>query len=424
MANKKILICILLFSLIIRIVISIYFYKQNIMENFRDSAAYHKMAEDMLLQGWLIPHPEKAMSPVVNLVAPGIGWFLALIMMIFGRSWLIVFFFNSIFSSIIVLLVYLCSRLIFDERTALLSSLLSSIYYPYLKFVVTSGKEVWLYLLMGICIYLIIRMVKSRPKNYLILMLSLSSTVLIHFDERYLAHLVLFFILMLYIMIKSRKISLILVFLLPILILSLPWHLRNLAVHERPVIISLRFEQVLELYGFKNPDKEIEPYHYLSPAQIDSVIQDQKFCFADGTEIDREQISAMKKGEIPHNYSTLEIYCNRFIELWKPVHVKGVYGDKGFTYYPAWPLRSNLLSGLTYGCLLPFFLTGLFFMIRKEKILGVFFLAVLALHTAIHIMGHSLNRYRYPVDLIIIIAGLYGFTIVLDRFIRKTSWRA
>jgi hypothetical protein len=139
--------------------------------------------------------------------------------------------------------------------------------------------------------------------------------------------------------------------------------------------------------------------------------------YPSGKRIYQAQIKAMKNGILPHRFSKLESAWSVFQILWKPVDFNRGYSTTGYRYDGVWSLRHNLSVGLTYGLLLPFALYGIILLFRQRWKIAIFLTSILCYHTLIHVLfiPFTRNRYRIPIDAVIIILGIYGMLEVFNR---------
>jgi hypothetical protein len=107
-----------------------------------------------------------------------------------------------------------------------------------------------------------------------------------------------------------------------------------------------------------------------------------------------------------------------------PVSLKGSYRITGYVYSPGWSLKHNLLIGISYGLLLPFMLIGFYYLVRRRNNLpAILFSGILIFHTLIHVafIPYARDRYRHPVDFIVIILGVFGISIIYNLCFNKKS---
>jgi hypothetical protein len=89
------------------------------------------------------------------------------------------------------------------------------------------------------------------------------------------------------------------------------------------------------------------------------------------------------------------------------------------TYFMFWPsgdsgLISNVVRVLSFGVSLPFMFLGLLTAIPRWRKWSLFYLFVIV-YTAIHLLSWALIRYRLPVDAVLILFAAYGLTEVVRR---------
>jgi len=76
----------------------------------------------------------------------------------------------------------------------------------------------------------------------------------------------------------------------------------------------------------------------------------------------------------------------------------------------------NMVSISQYGLLLPFFLFGIFYLLRKKSSVGIFILLVILTHTFIHtFLAWGSRRYRLPIDGFIIIIAIWAAIIIYQK---------
>jgi hypothetical protein len=80
-------------------------------------------------------------------------------------------------------------------------------------------------------------------------------------------------------------------------------------------------------------------------------------------------------------------------------------------------VKHNVISILFFGSLLPFMIYGFWLLIQKRKQFYFYILSsLLVYHTLIHVafIPYTRDRYRHPVDFIVIIVGLYGIFMLVQ----------
>ena len=425
--NNKSIIILFLLTLLLRIIYSIYEYQTDIMSTYVDDLAYQEFALNIMKQGPLV-------LDITNIhfdyIPPGIPLFVAAIWSVFGHNWFIVFVFNSVISSVTVVLIFLIGRNICDKHFALLVGFYAIIYIFYFYYIPKAGKENLLIFFLVLICFLYIKMFKNFKMKYLIFLI-LSFTLLIHTDERFLAYIFPFILLLFLIDQKSWKEKLVYsgIFCTCILILMIPWTVRNYIVYNRLILITPRTNKIVDKVFRIKSDQSLGNYKinhnpwYLSENQIDSIINGQKFKFNQGSQIPIYQIDAMKRGNLPDSFTKIETIYYAFLELWRPFRFNEGYSTNGYRFEKPWSLKHNLTIGLSYGLLLPFFIIGLILLfINNRKIFYLFFVIIIW-HTMIHIffVPFTRNRYRVPIDSIIIISAIYALYHLIKFILRKIN---
>jgi 4-amino-4-deoxy-L-arabinose transferase-like glycosyltransferase len=412
---RKLIILLFVLSFLVRLSYGLYYFLKYGSSNFSDDWAYIKFAEEMLKQGVFVPD----ISGLTQTKA-GITPFYPLVIYLsfkaFGINYLPLVIFNAVLSSSITILIYYIGLYSFNNTVGLLSSAWSILYINYIRWVPNLLKENLVQFLFALLILLLL-IYLLKNQGYLILaIISIVFTVLIHTDERYtIYYLVLVAVLFLtgQVSIKSKLLSLIFLNTV-IVIFMLPWLIRNYEVYHRPVFLSERTAFITDrLFGYKNENyfsQEIQ----LSDATLDSVVKGHPIYDMTMYNIIQRGISY---GSYPKRYSKGEKMYIDFKELWRPFRFSNMWVSEGFRPEGKWSMSHNLSLILSYGILLPFFLAGIYYSIKSRNVIWPVMLNILLLHTIIHITFIlSQNRYRIPIDVIIIVAAFYGLTSIYEKY--------
>jgi len=125
-----------------------------------------------------------------------------------------------------------------------------------------------------------------------------------------------------------------------IIVLMLPWTIRNYQVFNRLIILTPRTSEITDkLIGYENDEVFYKSGYiqgfYLSENHIDSVLAGTKNHFSTGKQISDQQIQAMKKEIIPYEFGYTESLFSNFKELWEPVDFINDYTSGGYKFNPA-----------------------------------------------------------------------------------------
>ncbi|MBT6994546.1 MAG: hypothetical protein HN952_06275, partial [Candidatus Cloacimonetes bacterium] len=240
-------------------------------------------------------------------------------------------------------------------------------------------------------------------------------SLLIHMDERFFIYFPVLVICFLFFDKLNWKNGFrkAIIFCFTVILLMIPWLIRNYQVYEKPVIITERTssftDKIFDYHEKINaPSKAMKVPLQLYEAVTDSILS-EKTVRSSGSRIKGIK-RGISLGYTPHKFSASERYWAEFKEFWRPVRFTAGYVGRGFRFEgPSWSLAHNLSLGLTYGILLPFFLLGCFFIIKYKNKYGIFFIILIITHTFLHVVLMWVrNRYRIPIDALIIIIAFYG----------------
>ena len=111
----------------------------------------------------------------------------------------------------------------------------------------------------------------------------------------------------------------------------------------------------------------------------------------------------------PHEYSKFGKYMHAFVNFWQPTYFKPTYIQDGFRFQK-WSLKHNICGLYGYGIFIPFFLIGLWLLIKRKHYFGLLLAAIPLLHGLIHtIMIWPLERYRSPVVFCVVTIAIWCF---------------
>jgi hypothetical protein len=246
--------------------------------------------------------------------------------------------------------------------------------------------------------------------------MSLVFALLIHTDERYSVYYI-FLVVVIFIAdnnsFKQKLLSFIYLNIL-ILIFMTPWLIRNIEVYNRPVILSDRTAYLTDkLFGYKNGNyfsQEIQ----VSDATLDSIIKGMPV--QDKTMYNLIQ-RGISYGSYPKKYTRIEKLYIDFKEFWRPFRFSDMWVSEGYRPEGKWSFMHNITIILTYGILLPFFIAGIYYSIKAKNKKSLIVLCLVFVHTFIHLtIVLSQNRYRIPLDIIIIVFSFYGLTQIIRKY--------
>ncbi len=423
--NKRTVFFLLILSFLVRLSVGIYGYINEEWKNFGDDNARNKYANSIIENG-ITPELDSFYT-VESIFAPFIPLVLALKTSLFGSSWFPVFILNSFVGALTCLIIYLISLQFFDRKLSLFVFLWAAFYPSFVRYISTSGNEVWIVFLFTLSFFYSIKAINIKQVTYHLILYSLFFTLLMHTDERYITYSILFTLFLLIgnyeFKFKLKKITL---FILLTLLFSTPWLIRNYIVYDSIVLISCRTNNLTDPI-FNHSDELLffdhtPNYGYLSEAEIDSVQQRLLTTFRTGKPIYKGQIEAMKKGNVPYFFSPSQKFFSRIYFLWVPFKFKDNYRITGYSFNPAWSFMHNIISIFSFAILLPFSVLGIYLLYRQRKYsVLILFLSTIIFHTLIHALfiPYTRDRYRHPIDFIIVILGCYGIVFLLSTIYKN-----
>lgn len=195
---------------------------------------------------------------------------------------------------------------------------------------------------------------------------------------------------------KNRVISLAAA-VIPFACVLAPWSIRNTYVQDQ--FVPLSTQAGIQLYISNN--SAATGLIAVDQAYVDRT-RAQRFSNFNEAERDKLfQAEAIKFiRENPARF--VELCFIRFVQLWK-------------VYSPRVPLSNSLAIILTFGIALPFFLVDA---IRCGWRRGpqMLFLFIIVSHTVLHMIYGSIVRYRIPIEPLMMVMAISGFSWTLKRF--------
>ena len=385
------------------------------MFGFRDDWIYLTYAKNIISQGIWVPDVTKMDLEIfgkpynAHVVGPGWPLIISLIILLFGENIQLIMFINVILSSLTCIVIYYLGKEVFNKKIGIISSFWSIIYIYFLIYIPRILKESILQLLIPLVILLMVYEIKKVKLNMVTILFPLTFTFLIHTDERYLIFLPIIFIgLMACDNINMKNgLKKFAVFMTSVIVLSIPWTIRNYVVYNKIVVLTVRTERVI------NPIlKKINNYNIIH--NINGEIgKDLSKEYPDNERyevFDRRLLSYSENGDYPLTFldAVNEVF-QRFKIYWAPMVLReSIY--RGVTM-SAGSLKYNFGGMFSFGIILPFFIIGSFICFKKNR-LGTIMIFFILIQTILHVLPLQTlimwPRYRYPIDSLIITIAFYG----------------
>ena len=418
-SNEKIAILSLVaITFIFRIIIALISFSENDINSWADSKEYLWFAQQFV-NGNFNPHWEVENHGLE--VAPFVPSLIAIFIFLFDSPYWPFFVYNCIITSILVSVLYALGKHIFNSYVGYLIALWALFYTDYFRFNIQLLKEPTVYLFLPLTVLLIILSIKYRARIIYVIMSSITFSVLIHTDERYLFVAPLFLILF----IITKNISLIkrikssLLWLICCTILALPMMIRNYIVYDEIVLISPQTIQITNKFWKSN----IKHYTLSFKDQVihKQMLHEDKTLEPDSYEenfykLRFNEAIKDKDGKLPYRYGHYEKYLMAFIHYWQPVYFSSSYLFDGFRYQK-WSIRHNISSLLFYGMFLPFYILGIVMVIRNRNNFGIFIAFIPIAHCAMHVyVTLALERYRSPINFCVVLIAIAYLVNIFEKY--------
>lgn len=398
----------------IRLIYGIIYYLKSGTSGFADDWAYIKFAEEMLEQGIFVDDIS-GLTQTKSAITPFYPFIIYLSFKIFGIIYLPLIIINAFLSAFVTYIIYYIGKYSFNETVGILSSFWTIFYVNSIRWVPNLLKESLIQFLFALLILIVLVYVTRNSGYFVLTLMSIVFVLLIHTDERYIIYsmpIALLVVIMKGPSLSQRLLSLVYLNVI-ILVLMTPWLIRNYSVYKRPVVLSERTAIITDkLFNYKN-DNYFAQEIQLSEATLDSISKGMPV-------YDMTMYSIIQRGLsygiYPRKYSLPEKMFVDFKEFWRPFRFSDMWVSEGFRPEGKWSLSHNISLILTYGILLPFMLIGIYESIKKKNYVSYIMLIVILLHTFMHItVVLSQNRYRIPIDILVIVFAFYGITEMFNK---------
>lgn len=258
--------------------------------------------------------------------APGYQLLLGGLFSVFGvHQWLVIIM-QAFFGGVIAFLLYRIGEKSLGPSVGLFSAVWFSIYIQEAHFTSIMLRDVTVIMLATFTCYLLIRYAHTMRGA---LWTALAYAVLLHFDPQFLLFLPVITLYLLFYTTRHRLLGLQYAFLFlgTVVVLLMPWTVRNYRVYGDPIPVALEATQ------------------YYQPARSD---------------VRTATDPAGNEGKFWRNS----------VEYWRVMRLRDhavPVANGPDQVLPAWSGRHNAISLATYGLLLPFFLLGILWSIRNRN---------------------------------------------------------
>ncbi len=378
------------------------------------SGAHDEISYSMLGQRFAAGHgmtfPE-GWYPWIEADAPqsyysySISLFLAGIYALFGYHPLAARLIMAVMSTLIVWMVYLVGKRLFNEKVALLATAISAVYAYLIFYGVTLVTETPFTLALLIALYLAIRMRSGEMTgvgSWVLLGIVLAIAVLLRMA-------VIFFIpiLLFWLFFAIRKHTSVIMLAVPLAIIALavaPLALRNWQLWHQFLLLEAQFGHV---FWNGNHPGHLGNFHPFIVFPIP------------------EEVLALKNDVLITNTLLRMGIQNVLAQPGDFVMLTLTRLREFFLFWPTADstLAANILRVCSFGLILPFTLYGLVVNLRRFQELAPIYLFGLV-HTGIYAVTWTMIRYRIPLDPFFILFAAYTLVMIYSRVTQRQPLNA
>jgi hypothetical protein len=392
--ERRILFVLLLLTFALRVVHTAAVFRNSGERDWSDDHEYLAYGRQIAAGNWTADVPGRL--PVMR-VAPILPVIIAGAIRCFGSPIWPVFILNCLMTALAVPVLFFLGRAVFNRKTAWIGAAWGMLYPDHFKYDPHLLKEPILYLVLPLTILLLVRAARRDGGKWALPLSALGYGVLIHADERFLAMgpLLAAAFLLERPLLWRRAFRKAAFWSAIVVLLMIPWTIRNVRVFGQVVLISPRTTAFTSrLWG-----SDISGTGF-SDAELAGRIIERRMAKATSIQA--------RYGVEPRVFGPVERYGKAFVHFWQPAFFKPTFIQDG-TRFQKWSLRHNLFGILFYGIFLPFYVVAVAFSIRRGYALGIWMASLPLFHSVLHtVMIWPLERYRSPVVFSVVLTGAAG----------------
>ena len=396
MNNKQILFLIFVIALILRIGFIIFYEHGKMLQNeyyADDEYSYDQIATNFLKGGGFVTD-----DGYYARRAPVYPLFLATIYFIFGHSFVAARFTQAIIGALSCIIIYLIAKELFEGNSGLIAAFITAVYYPFILQPAYLLTEVLFTFNLALSIFFFLRYY-ARKRIFLLFAAS------IIFGIASLCRAVIFpfalfisaWLFIVYWPGKKIAIKASAIFCLAIIIMVLPWTLRNFRIYH--AFIPITIESGRLLYLGNNPRaiggiggwvrNDVDLFYPMDISNPHSL------------EADRIMLKRALHFMAKNPERTIFLMGKKFINMWRP-------------YYVDAKRISKVAMGLPYIVIIILGILGIVLGFKAWP-KTLFLCAIIVYVALIHMVTIAEIRYRYPVMPFLIIFASHALVRLSER---------
>jgi 4-amino-4-deoxy-L-arabinose transferase-like glycosyltransferase len=309
--------------------------------------------------------------------APGYVMVLASAFKLFGVSWWTAVVVNSLLSGLTTFFLYRIGEKRFGPRAGLHAGLWLALAAHQIVFACYPVRDTLVTFLFTWFIY---NLVAPFRRMRVAIWLAFVYTLLVMTEPLFLVLLPALVVYFALFATQHRLLSFqyVFLFLAFLLFFNIPWTIRNFAVHGEIVPIAIEAQQYT--------DPLVRSVQKPTPAGPD-------------------EVDLPPRARYPQPG-----YFDNMLEFWRVVRIADAPADpeRARRAEPAWSLRHNLTSVITYGLLLPFLLVGIIRAIRRRHRTGLILAGAILSYAFVRGFMTGDDRPRLVIEPLIILLAMYG----------------
>jgi len=389
--------------IIFGIIINIFMWHRYYMplnELYGDADYYNKIAQTISKGSVILENG----SDIGSIIMPGYPAVISAIYFIFAQKVDAVYLLQILACIIACLLVYLIMKYHTNEWFAFFASVWILAYYPLWRMNLTVMKESLTASLFIFSIFFILRFEKYN-KNRDFIIFSILWALLITVMNRFIVHftfITVFFIYLWYV--KKYDIKYTLIFVGIVLILLLPWHIRQYIKFNEIVLFSPKRTEILSVS--KNNNNQFKSYEEYKKTILESGFSEKRK--KNFENLFNEEIFQTMKADY-NAFKGVNKYWSRlkgFFEIYNSKLRFGFGGDIRITPPPSKIRKYTDILFLTP--MFVFTVVGIFFIFKKRNYLFIILAISILAHILLHTYVGYMHRYRLTILPAIFMIGWYG----------------
>lgn len=352
-----------------------------------DEAEYDRLATNILEhKGYISPEglPTSHRPPLYPAI-------LAAIYGIFGHSHSAVRIIQALVSALTTCLFYLIAHKIYNNKSAIIAGIFSSLYMPFVFYSKFLLSETFFSFVLALIVFIMVSL-NERAGFLEFSVLGILCGVAALFKS---TGLLLPLLVMALLMFKKARYPLF-VLIISFAVIVLPWTFRNYIVHKRVVPVSTN--------GGLNMYQAVRP------------LDGKLFEFGPRDEVAKKASQIKNEADKSSFFaaSALKAYMDEPLAAARTLVMRILF----FFNVIDWNCTDGNIINYQYIFIMPFFMIGLAWSISGRKDIGAM-LFVIAYFTALVFVFQGTPRFRMPIDGYFIIIGSYGIYELVARAGRK-----